>query len=75
DLLEKKILDKQTAYDVMTLQVTLGLAPRVGLAALELDLLSAQNDLVKAKQNYYLSLRKASLLVSGVAITSSTGGR
>jgi outer membrane protein TolC len=75
DLLEKKLLDKQAAFELMTLQVSLGLAPRIGLAASEMDLLSAQNDLTKAKQNYYLSLRKASLLVQGVAITSGSGSR
>ena len=70
DLLEKTVAEKQTAYDLMNLQVTLGLAPKIGLAAAELELLSAQMDLQKAQQNYYLSLRKASLLVKGVAITN-----
>ena len=72
-LLEKKIAEKQVAFDVMALQVALGLAPKVGLSAMELDLFSAQNDLKKAKQDYYLSLRKAALLVKGVAVTGSAG--
>ena len=72
-LLEKKIAEKQVAFDVMALQVALGLAPKVGLSAMELDLFSAQNDLKKAKQDYYLSLRKAALLVKGVTITGSAG--
>jgi outer membrane protein TolC len=69
-LLETKIADKQASYSVMALQVSLGLAPRIGLAASELELLAAQNEMKKAKQDYYLSLRKAALLVEGTAITS-----
>ena len=72
-LLEKTVEEKQTAYDLMTLQVSLGLAPKIGLAASELEWISAKNDLLKAQQNYYLSLRKAALLVKGVAIASGSG--
>ena len=73
-LMEKKIEDKKNAYEVMTLQVSLGLAPKIGLAASEMDLRSAENDLKKAKQDYYMSLRKAALLVKGIAIMPSSGG-
>ncbi|MCL2122370.1 MAG: TolC family protein [Clostridiales bacterium] len=68
-LLEKSIEEKQAAYEVMSLQVSLGMAPRIGLQAAEMELLSAKGDLLKAQQNYYLSLRRASLLAKGVAVS------
>jgi len=74
-LLEKTVAEKQTAHDIMSLQVSLGLAPKIGLYGAELDLLSAQSNLTKAQQNYYLSLRKAALLVDGVAVSAASGQR
>ncbi|MEL7622544.1 MAG: TolC family protein [Clostridiales bacterium] len=72
-LLEKKIDEKTADYETMKLQTSLGLAPKLGLQGTELELDTAKNDLLKAQQNYYLSLRRASLLVKGVAISSAAG--
>jgi len=68
DLLEKRVGDKQRAYDLISLQLSLGMAPRIGVQGAELELLSAKNDLLGAQRNYYLSLRRAALLLTGVAI-------
>ena len=68
-LLEKTIEDKQAARKLMELQVSLGLAPKLGLMGAELELARAENNLLKVQQSYYLALRKAELLVKGVAIT------
>jgi outer membrane protein TolC len=69
-LLEKTLDDKKAAHKLMSLQVSLGLAPKLGLMGVELDLRNAENNLLKANQNYYLSLRRAELLVKGIAITT-----
>lgn len=74
-LLEKKIDEKTADYETMKLQTSLGLAPQLGLQGAELELDTAKNDLIKARQNYYLSLRRASLLVKGVAITSPSSAQ
>lgn len=74
-LLEKKIEEKTVAYETMKLQTSLGLAPKLGLQGAELELDTAKNDLLKAQQDYYLSLRRASLLVKGVAISSAAAAQ
>ncbi len=74
-LLEKKIDEKAADYETMKLQTSLGLAPKLGLQGAELELDTAKNDLLKAQQSYYLSLRRASLLVKGVAISSAAGAQ
>ncbi len=74
-LLEKKVDEKVVAYETMQLQASLGLAPKLGLQGAELELDIARNDLLKARQSYYLSLRRASLLVKGVAISSAVASQ
>jgi outer membrane protein TolC len=73
-LLEKKVAEKTTDYETTKLQASLGLAPRLVLQGAELELETAKNDLAKARQDYYLSLRRASLLVKGVAVTARASG-
>ena len=68
ELLGLAVAEKQVDYEVIALQVSIGLAPKIALSAAELDLLSAQNALAAAQQNYYLSLRRASLLLNGIAL-------
>jgi hypothetical protein len=70
-LLEKKVEEKAADYETAKLQASLGLAPKLALQGAELELETAKNDLTKARQDYYLSLRRASLLVKGVAVTAS----
>ncbi len=74
-LLEKKVDEKAVAFETMKLQASLGLAPKLGLQGAELELDMAKNDLLKAQQSYYLSLRRASLLVKGVAISPSAASQ
>jgi len=70
-LLELKLADRQQNYAIMELRVNVGLAPAIALRGLELEIMTAQNDLLNAQQDYYLNLRRASLLVEGVAISPS----
>jgi outer membrane protein TolC len=73
-LLEEKLAEKQRNYETVTLQVSIGLAAKIESQAAEVEIISAENDLIKARHNYYLSLRKAALLQKGIAIIPSTGG-
>lgn len=74
-LLGKKVDEKAVAFETMKLQASLGLAPKLGLQGAELELDMAKNDLLKAQQGYYLSLRRAFLLVKGVAISPSAASQ